>query len=153
MAKDGPPTIQNRKARHDYAVLDSYEAGIMLKGPEVKSIRDGRAELRDAFARVTDGEVWLVGMHISPYSHARVEDHDPERTRKLLLNRSEIAELARAVEQPGITLVPMKLYFSHGRAKIELAVAKGKRRYDKRQTLRERDDKREAERALKSRNR
>ncbi len=153
MAKDGPPTIQNRKARHDYAVLDSYEAGIVLKGSEVKAIRDGQANLRDAYATVRNGEVWLHGMHVSPYSHASTGDHDPLRTRKLLLHHAEIAEIARKTEQSGVTLIPMKLYFSNGRAKVDLAVARGKRQYDKRQTLRERDDKREAERALRGRNR
>ena len=140
--------ITNRKARHDYFVLDTYECGVMLKGAEVKSIRNGRANLQDAYARVDDGEVWLFGMHVSPYEFSRGE-LDPVRRRKLLLHRRQITELERGTEQQGHTLVPLRVYFKDGRAKVELALARGKRAYDKRQALAERDAKREAERALK----
>jgi SsrA-binding protein len=142
------PTIQNRRARHDYTVLDSYEAGLVLKGAEVKSIRDGRANLQDAYARVIDGEVWLVGMHISPYAYSRLE-LDPVRPRKLLLHHGEIDEIIRQVNEKGVTLVPLRIFFKDGRAKVEVAVARGKRNYDKRQALAERDAKRETERAMK----
>jgi len=140
--------ITNRKARHDYFVMDAYECGVMLKGAEVKSIRNGRANLQDAFARVEDGEVWLYGMHVSPYEFSRGE-LDPVRRRKLLLHNKEIAELTRATDEKGVTLVPLKVYFKDGRCKIELAVARGKARYDKRQAIAERDARRETERDLK----
>jgi SsrA-binding protein len=140
--------IRNRKARYDYHVLDTYECGIMLAGAEVKSLRDGRGNLQDAYARVEGGEVWLHGMHVSPYAFSR-GDLDPARRRKLLLHHREIGELARATAEKGVTLVPLSVYFKDGRAKVELAVAKGKRQYDKRRVIAERDAKREAERALK----
>lgn len=140
--------ITNRKARHEYFVLDSYECGIVLKGAEVKSIREGHANLQDAYARIDDGEVWLFGMHILPYAFSRM-DLDPVRKRKLLLNRREIVSIARAVEQQGTTLVPLRVYFKDGRVKIEVAVARGKARYDKRQALAKKDAQRETDRALK----
>jgi SsrA-binding protein len=140
--------ITNRKARYDYLVLDTWECGIMLAGPEVKSVRDGRANLQDSYARVEDGEVWLYGMHVSPYSYSRME-LDPVRKRKLLLHRKEITALERGTAEKGHTLVPLRVYFKDGRAKVELALARGKRAYDKRQTIAERDARREAERALK----
>ena len=140
--------ITNRKARHDYFVLDTYECGIVLLGAEVKSIRNGRANLQDAYARVDDGEVFLFGMHISPYEFSRGEI-DPIRKRKLLLHHREIAQIERATEEKGVTLVPLRVYFKDGRAKVELATARGKARYDKRQAIAARDAKREAERALK----
>ena len=140
--------IRNRKARYDYHVLDSYECGVMLAGSEVKSLRDGRGNLQDAYARVDDGEVWLHGMHVSPYEFSRA-DLDPVRPRKLLLHRRQIDEVARASAEKGTTLVPLSVYFKDGRAKVELAVAKGKRQYDKRRTIAEREAKREAERAMK----
>jgi SsrA-binding protein len=140
--------IRNRRARYDYHVLDSFECGIVLAGSEVKSIRDGRANLQDAYARVEDGEVWLHGMHVAPYEFSRAE-LDPSRRRKLLLHRKEIDTLTRATGEKGVTLVPLRVYFRDGRAKVELAVAKGKRTYDKRRAIAERDAKREAERALK----
>ena len=144
--------ITNRKARHDYFVLDAFECGVMLKGPEVKSIRNGRANLQDSYARVDDGEVWLYGMHVSPYPFTR--DHpDPDRKRKLLLNRSEIDRLLGKLAEPGLTLVPLKVYFSDGKAKIELAVARGKKQWDKREAMAERDAKREADRAMRNQNR
>ena len=140
--------ITNRKARHEYFVLESYECGIVLKGAEVKSIRNGRANLQDAYARLDDGEVWLFGMHVSPYEFSRGE-LDPVRKRKLLLHHKEITELARATEEKGITLVPLRVYFKDGRCKVELAIARGKARYDKRQAIAERDARRETERTLK----
>jgi SsrA-binding protein len=140
--------ISNRKARYDYFVLDTYECGIVLKGPEVKSIRNGRANLQDGYARIDNGEVWLFGMHVSPYEFSR-GDLDPVRPRKLLLHHKQIDELARATEERGITLVPLSVYFKDGRAKVELAIARGKARYDKRQAIAERDAKRETQRALK----
>lgn len=140
--------ITNRKARHDYFVLDTFECGVMLKGAEVKSIRNGRANLLDAYARIDDGEVWLYGMHVSPYEFSQGE-LEPTRRRKLLLHKRQIDELARATAEKGVTLVPLRVYFKDGRAKIELATARGKARYDKRQTLAERDARRETERALK----
>ena len=142
------PTIVNRRARHDYFIDESYECGIALAGGEVKSIRDGKANLRDAYARVEGGEVWLYGMHIAPYEFSRAE-LEPTRRRKLLVHRKEIDTLARATAEKGVTLVPLRVYFKDGRAKVELAVAKGKRAYDKRRAIAERDAKREAERALK----
>jgi SsrA-binding protein len=140
--------ISNRKARYDYFVLDTYECGIVLKGPEVKSIRNGRANLQDGYARIDNGEVWLFGMHVSPYEFSR-GDLDPVRPRKLLLHHKQIDELARATEERGITLVPLSVYFKDGRAKVELAIARGKARYDKRQAIAERDAKRETQRAMK----
>jgi SsrA-binding protein len=140
--------ITNRRARHDYLVLDTWECGIVLLGAEVKSIRDGRANLQDSYARVEDHEVWLYGMHVSPYAFSR-GDLDPVRKRKLLLHHKEIVELERGTAEKGITLVPMRVYFKDGRAKVELAMARGKKAYDKRQSLAERDAKREAERAMK----
>ena len=140
--------ITNRKARYDYFVLERYECGIVLKGPEVKSIRNGRANLQDGYARLDDGEVWLFGMHVSPYEFSR-GDLDPVRPRKLLLHHKQIVELARATEEKGVTLVPLSVYFKDGRAKVELAVARGKARYDKRQAIAERDAKRETQRAMK----
>jgi SsrA-binding protein len=140
--------ITNRKARHDYHVLDSWEAGIMLAGPEVKSMREGRANLQDSYARIDDDELWLLGMHVSPYAYSR-EDLDPVRKRKLLLHRKEIVQIERALAERGTTLVPLRVYFKDGRAKVEIALARGKRDYDKRQALAERDAKREAERAMK----
>src|SRR4051794_8084219 len=140
--------ISNRKARHDYHVLDSWEAGIMLAGPEVKSIREGRANLQDSYARIDDDELWLLGLHVLPYAYSR-EDLDPVRKRKLLLHRREIVEIERALAERGTTLVPLRVYFKDGRAKVEIALARGKRDYDKRQAIAERDAKREAARALK----
>ncbi len=144
--------IANRRARHEYFILDSYECGIVLVGSEVKSIRDGRANLSDAYARIENGEVWLYGMHISPYPFSRI-GHDPTRRRKLLLHRNEIDRLVGKLTEAGLTLVPLKAYFQTGLVKIEIAVARGKRQWDKRQAMAERDAKRETERALRTRNR
>jgi SsrA-binding protein len=151
----GPrPVAQNRKARHDYDVLSTFECGIALQGSEVKSIRDGKVQLRDAFARVQDGEVWLHGVHVSPYAMATgFGAHDPERVRKLLLHRREIDELRERTQQESLTLVPLAIYFKDGRAKVELAVARGRKHADKRRAIAERDMARETERALSHRNR
>ena len=144
---------QNRKARHDYHIHDSYEAGIVLSGTEVKSLREGRANLTDAFATIDDGEVWLRGAHIPEYSHGPWTNHVARRTRKLLLTRREISKIERELEGSNTTLVPLSLYFSNGYAKVEIALATGKREYDKRHAIAARESKREAERALASRNR
>jgi SsrA-binding protein len=144
---------QNRKARHDYHIHDTYEAGLVLNGTEVKSLREGRANLTDAFATVDDGEVWLRAAHIPEYSHGTWTNHSARRTRKLLLNRREIDKIERELTTAGTTLVPLALYFSDGYAKVEIALATGKREYDKRQTIAARESKREAERALAARNR
>ncbi len=140
---------QNKKARHDYFIDDSMEAGIVLMGPEVKSLRDGRANLVDSYARVVRGEVFLHNMHISPYPFAHHIQLEPMRVRKLLLNKREIKRLIGKTEGKGYTLVPTKVYFSKGRAKVEIALAKGKRKYDKRRTLKEKELKRDMEEAKK----
>jgi SsrA-binding protein len=140
--------IRNRRARYDYHVLESFECGIVLQGSEVKSIRGGHANLQDGYARVESGEVWLHGMHISPYEFSP-GDLDPVRPRKLLLHHKQIDEVTRATADKGVTLVPLRVYFKDGRAKVELAIAKGKRTYDKRRAIAERDAKRETERAMK----
>jgi SsrA-binding protein len=137
----------NRKARHDYAILDTYEAGIALTGTEVKSLRAGRASLVDAFAQERDGEIYLYGMHIPEYAQGTWTNHEPRRTRKLLLNRLEINRLIGKLKESGLTLVPLSLYFSDGWAKVEVGLAKGKKSYDKRQDLAKRDAEREISRA------
>ncbi len=144
---------QNRKARHDYHIGDTYEAGLALSGTEVKSLREGRATLADAFATVDDGEVWLRAAHIPEYSHGTWTNHTARRTRKLLLHRREIDKIARELETKGSTLVPLSIYFNDGYAKVELAVATGKREYDKRQTIAKREADREAQRGLATRTR
>jgi SsrA-binding protein len=149
----GPIKIvaENRKARHDYTIVDQYEAGLVLTGTEVQSLRLGKANLKDSYAKVKDGEVWLYQMHISPYPFAYYNNHDPLRVRKLLLHKREILRLYAKANEQGHTLVPLKLYFKAGKAKITLALAKGKREFDKREALRERDYKREVERARRQR--
>jgi SsrA-binding protein len=142
---------QNRKARHDYHIGDTYEAGLALSGTEVKSLRDGKATLTDAFATVDDGEVWLRAAHIPEYSHGTWTNHTARRTRKLLLHRREIDKIARELETKGSTLVPLSIYFNDGYAKVELAIATGKREYDKRQSIAKREADREAQRALATR--
>jgi SsrA-binding protein len=138
----------NRKARHDYEILDTYEAGIVLTGTEVKSLRAGRASLVDGFAVVKDGEVWLEGVHIAEYAEGTWTNHTPRRIRKLLLNRVEINRLIGKIKEGGLTLVPLQMYFSDGRAKVELALARGKKSWDKRQDLAKRDANREITRQL-----
>ena len=147
----GPrPVAQNRKARHDYEILERFECGLVLHGSEVKSIREGLVQLRDAYARVEDGEVWLYAMHVSPYAFAQgFGAHDPDRRRKLLLNRREIEEIAeRTRAGAGLTLVPLSIYFKDGRAKVDLALARGRKSYDKRHAIAEREQRREMERAV-----
>ena len=142
--ESGPKLIaQNRKARHDYTILDTYEAGIMLTGTEVKSLRAGRASLVDGFATITDGEIWLQGVHIPEYTQGTWTNHMPRRTRKLLLHRAEIERLIGKTREGGLTLVPLALYFSDGKVKVEIALARGKKSYDKRQDLAKRDAQRE----------
>ena len=142
----------NRQARHDYFIEETFEAGLALTGTEIKSIRAGRLNLREAYARVENGEAWLVGMHVSPYDQAGgAFQHDPLRPRKLLLHRREIAHLRAQLGQKGLTLVPLRLYLKRGRAKVELGLAKGKKLYDKRDSLAAREARRDVERALRAR--
>ena len=141
----------NRKARHDYTIEDTYEAGLVLMGTEVKSLRMGRASLVDGYAFIDNGEAWLDAVFIPEYIEGTWTNHAPRRKRKLLLHKEQILKISHRVKEGGYTLVPLSLYFKDGRAKVEIAVAKGKREYDKRQTLRERQDRREAERAIASR--
>jgi SsrA-binding protein len=145
---------QNRRARHDYDILDTYEAGLVLVGSEVKSLREGKAQLRDSFARVQDGEVWLYGVHVPPYVFATgFGAVDPDRRRKLLLHRRQIDELIKRTQQESLTLVPLSVYFKDGRAKVDLALAKGRHLYDKRKAIAARDADREAQRAISARRR
>lgn len=141
----------NRQARHNYFIEETYEAGLVLLGSEVKSLREGKANLKDSHARIQKGEAFLVNAHVSPYSGANQFNHDPKRTRKLLLHRREIERLTGKTKERGFTLVPLRLYFKDGRAKVELALARGKKLYDKRETLRRKVAEREVERSLKSR--
>ena len=147
------PIAQNRKARHDYHIEDVVEAGLVLTGTEVKSLRQGRASLVDAFAAVRGNELWLQGMHIPEYKHGTWTNHEPRRTRKLLLHKDELQKLIRAVEQQGVSVIPLSLYFKDGYAKVELGTGRGKKDYDKRQALAERQAGREAKRALSDRRR
>ena len=141
----------NRKARHEYDILETFEAGMVLKGPEVKSLRDGRASFQDAFARLDRGEVWLEGVHISPYEQANRYNVDPVRSRKLLMHRGEIRRLVGKVEERGLTLIPLEIYFSRGHAKVTLALARGRKLHDKREALKRRMQEREARRAMGAR--
>jgi len=143
---------QNKKARHDYSIEDVYEAGVVLTGTEVKSLRLGRASLVDGFATIDDGEIFLRNVHIPEYTHGSWTNHEPRRTRKLLLHRAEILRLIGKTKESGLTLVPLSIYFSEGKVKVELALARGKRSYDKRQDLAKRDADREVRRALGRRN-
>ena len=139
----------NRQARRDYEVLDTWEAGIMLKGSEVKSLRESKVQIADAYARIVDGEAWLIGLHISPYSHAaEVFGHDPDRDRKLLLHQHEIDVIRAKLDQERLTLVPLSLYFIGGRAKLEVGLGRGRKEIDKRQLLAKREADREAQRAM-----
>ncbi len=139
----------NRKARHEYSILQTYEAGIVLRGTEVKSLRQGKANLSDSYAVIDKGEVWLLNAHINEYDQGNINNHDPLRKRKLLLNKNEIRKLMKAVNEKGNTLVPLRLYFTRGKVKVELAVAKGKKIYDKRQDIAKRDAQRDMERKIK----
>ena len=151
-AKDDAERVvaQNRRARHDYFILDTFEAGLVLTGTEVKSLRAGKASLGEAYATVENGEAWVVQMHIPPYEQGNRWNPDPVRARKLLLHRREIEKLESAVAQKGQTVVPLKLYFSRGRAKLLIGIAKGKKVYDKRHSIAERDSKREMDRARRA---
>ena len=149
MAEQEKNITINRKVRHEYAILQSFEAGIVLQGTEVKSCREGKVSLVDSYAQIKGTEVWLVGMHINPYKHGNINNHDPMRTRKLLLNASEIRKLIGKVKEKGLTLIPYRVYFKRGKVKVELVLAKGKRVYDKREDIRKRDFAREQERRIK----
>ena len=156
MSKAKPdPEVQsiakNRQARHDYAIIDSWEAGIVLTGTEVKALREGKANISDAYGIVRNGEIYLLNLHISPYERGGYVNHDPTRTRKLLLHRKEIRRLIGAVEREGLTLIALELYFKKGKAKVALALGKGKKLHDKRETSRQRDAEREVARALRVR--
>jgi SsrA-binding protein len=147
---DGVKVVaSNRRARFDYEILDRFEAGVVLEGSEVKSLREGRAQLKDSYAHIRGGEVWLVGAYIAPYEFSRGGGHDPERTRKLLLQRRQIDRLASRLAEQGLTLVPLDIHFRAGRVKVELGLAKGKRTIDKRETIKARDQQREMDRALR----
>lgn len=140
------PVIRNRKALHDYHILDRWEAGIVLLGPEVKSLREGKAQLRDAYGKIQNGELYLVGAHISPYDPASRDNHEALRDRKLLMHRKEVRRLIGKVMEKGLTLVPLSMYFKNGKVKVELALASGKRQYDKRATIKAKDIRRARER-------
>lgn len=142
---------QNRKAYHDYSIEETLEAGIQLLGTEVKSLRDGKANLKDSYVLIKESEVFLFNCHISPYSHGNILNHEPLRTRKLLLNRKEIERLRGKMQQKGYTLIPLKIYFKGPFAKVEVGLAKGKRQYEKRETIKEREAKRDIEKAMKRR--
>ncbi|HLR76240.1 MAG TPA: SsrA-binding protein SmpB [Balneolaceae bacterium] len=142
-------TIKNRKARYEYSIEETFEAGIVLKGTEVKSLRDGKASIGESFAFLQDGEVWINGMYIKRYEYGSYTNHDERRKRKLLLNKKEIREMNKAVQKKGYTLVPLKVYFKKGYAKILIGIGKGKKRYDKRRDIKEKDIKREIDRKVK----
>ncbi|CAN5764582.1 SsrA-binding protein SmpB [soil metagenome] len=144
---------ENRKAFHDYHIIETFEAGIVLVGTEVKAIREGSANLRDSFALLEDGEVWLYNVHINPYSHRGYSSHEPTRKRKLLLHRREIRKLTGKTVEKGMTLVPLRLYFDHGHVKVAIALAKGKQAHDKRETIKRREADRETRAAVKERQR
>lgn len=142
---------ENRKAFHDYHILQTWDAGVVLLGTEVKAIREGRVNLRDSFARVEHGEVWVFNVHISPYSHRGYAEHEPLRQRKLLLRRDEIRKLVGKVGEKGMTLVPLRMYFTRGRVKMAIGLAKGKKDFDKRETIKQREAERETRAAIKAR--
>lgn len=145
------PIARNRRASHDYEILETWEAGVMLTGTEVKSLRDGRAQITDAYGVIKDGAVWLLNANIAPYAMGNIWNHEPTRSRKLLLHQKEIRHMIGAVERKGLTLVALELYFKHGRAKVRIGLARGKKLHDKRADLKERDDKRDMQRALRVR--
>ena len=140
----------NRRARHEYEILETFEAGLVLRGTEVKSLRTGQVNFKDSYATVRNGEMWLLGCHVSPYSHGTDANHDPERDRKLLLHAREITRLLGKIAERGLTVVPLKLYFKGGRAKLEIGLARGKKLHDKRATLRERETRREMDKAARA---
>ena len=153
MAKEAMKLVaNNKKAYHDYFIDEKYEAGLVLHGTEVKSLRMGKCSIKEAWVRIQDGEVWVYGMHISPYEKGNIFNKDPLRPRKLLMHKAEIGKLLGKVKEKGITLVPLQVYFKNGRAKLEIGLARGKKLYDKREELAKRDMRREAEREFKVRN-
>jgi len=139
----------NRKAQHEYFIIQTYEAGIVLVGTEVKSLREGKVNLVDSYATIKNGEVWLINAHISEYRQGNINNHNPTRDRKLLLNKNEIRKLIGKTKEKGLTLIPLRMYFKNGRVKVELALAKGKKSYDKRETIAKKDFQREQERRIK----
>jgi SsrA-binding protein len=139
----------NRKAHYNYEITDSIEAGIVLKGTEVKSLREGKANLQDSYARIKNGEVWVFNMHISQYDQGSIFNHEPTRNRKLLLHRNEILRLSRKVDEKGMTLVPLKVYFKNGKVKLEIGIARGKRKYEKKETIKKKDMERELRARMK----
>jgi SsrA-binding protein len=147
--KEQRVVVSNRKARHDYFILDSLEAGLVLRGTEVKSLRAGNANLQDSYAQIKNGEVWLLGMHISPYERGSYMNHDPRRIRKLLLGKREIRKLLSRVQEKGLNLIPLGIYFKGPYAKVELGIAQGKKSYDKREAIKQRDAKRDIAQRLK----
>ena len=153
MADTNRTIAQNKKALHDYFVLETYEAGIELKGTEVKSLRQGKCNLKDAWCSIVDGEIFVNGMHISPYDHGNIFNRDPMRVRKLLMHKKEISRLYGTVKQEGLTLIPLSLYFKKGRAKVQVGLCKGKKIYDKRETAARKEADRKIDRALKEQNR
>ncbi|MGH2610884.1 MAG: SsrA-binding protein SmpB [Tepidiformaceae bacterium] len=142
---------QNRRARHDYEILERYEAGIVLTGSEIKSVREHKVQLQGSYARLKDGELWLQDAHIAPYANAGYAPHNPMRDRKLLLHKKEIAKIAEALNERGLTLIPLAMYFKRGKAKVELGIARGLKRYDKRERLKERDQQRDIQQAVRQR--
>ena len=150
---DDKVVATNRKAFHNFAILETFEAGLVLRGTEVKSLREGQVNFKDCYASVDNGEAWLIGCHISPYHHGSDANHDPERRRKLLLHQREIGRLLGKVAERGLTLVPLRLYFKRGRAKVELGLARGKKLHDKRAAIRERDERREMAKEVRARHR
>jgi SsrA-binding protein len=142
---------QNRRARHDYEILERYEAGIALTGSEIKSVREHKVQLQGSYARLKGGELWLEDAHIAPYANAGYAPHDPMRNRKLLLHKKEIAKIAEALNERGLTLIPLAMYFKRGNAKVELGIARGLKRYDKRERLKERDQQRDIQQAVRQR--
>ncbi|HCS30685.1 MAG: SsrA-binding protein SmpB [Enterococcus viikkiensis] len=147
---EGKLIAQNKKARHDYSILDTIEAGVVLQGTEIKSVRDSRINLKDGFVRIRNGEAYLYNVHISPYDQGNIFNHDPLRTRKLLLHKKQIQKLANEAKNPGTTIVPLKVYIKDGFAKVLIGLAKGKREYDKRETLKRKDQERQISRVLKN---
>lgn len=150
MAAGEKTVVTNRRARHDYHVLDKFEAGIALRGTEVKSLRNAKMQLKDSYAEVKDGEAWLVGAHISPYEQGTAWNHEPERRRKLLMHKKELVRLGVQLNEKGLTLVPLRVYFKNGRAKVELGLCRGKQTHDKRDDIKAREAQREMDRALKA---
>ncbi|RLQ96670.1 SsrA-binding protein SmpB [Falsibacillus albus] len=148
---EGKLIAQNKKARHDFSIEETYEAGMVLKGTEIKSIRNSRVNLKDSFARIQKGEVFLYNMHVSPYEQGNIHNHDPLRTRKLLLHKKQISKLIGETKEAGYSLIPLKLYIKNGVAKVLIGLAKGKKKYDKREDLKKKEAKRDIERAFKAR--